>query len=78
MGVGFTAYEVIPTFTLQDIISMLPDSIDNNMLTIRKNANVVSVSYENLYTDLYLVFPRKIALLNRPTKCWYGVFLMEL
>lgn len=50
MGVGFTAYEVVPTFTLQDIISMLPDSIDNNMLTIRKNANVVSVSYENTYT----------------------------
>lgn len=59
MGVGFTAYEVVPTFTLQDIIDILPDSIDNNMLTIRKNANVVSVSYENLYTRSILSVSEK-------------------
>lgn len=34
--------------------------------------------YGKLVGTVYLVFPRKIALLNRPTKCWYGVFLMEL
>lgn len=39
MGVGFTAHEVIPTFTLQDIIDILPGSIDNNVLTIRKHVN---------------------------------------
>ena len=50
MGVGFTAYEVVPTFTLQDIINILPDSIDNNVLTVRKCANGVSISYENTYT----------------------------
>mgnify|MGYP000587312893 FL=1 len=64
MGVGFTAYEVIPTFTLQDIISMLPDSIDNNMLTIRKNANVVSVSYENLYTRSILSISQEDSLIK--------------
>ena len=50
MGVGFTAYEVVPTFTLQDIINILPNSIDNNVLTIRKHSNGVSISYENTYT----------------------------
>lgn len=64
MGVGFTAYEVVPTFTLQDIISMLPDSIDNNMLTIRKNANVVSVSYENLYTRSILSISQEDSLIK--------------
>ena len=50
MGVGFTAHEVIPTFTLQDIIDILPGSIDNNVLTIRKHVNGVSISYEDTYT----------------------------
>ena len=50
MGVGFTAYEVVPTFTLQDIIDILPGSIDNNVLTIRKHVNGVSISYEDTYT----------------------------
>lgn len=38
------------TFTLQDIINILPGSIDNNVLTIRKHANSVSISYEDTYT----------------------------
>lgn len=50
MGVGFTAHEVIPTFTLQDIIDILPGSIDNNVLTIKKHVNGVSISYEDAYT----------------------------
>lgn len=61
---SFTSYEVVPTFTLQDIISMLPDSIDNNMLTIRKNANVVSVSYENLYTRSILSISQEDSLIK--------------
>lgn len=63
-GIRFTAYEVVPTFTLQDIISMLPDSIDNNILTIRKNANVVSVSYENLYTRSILSISQEDSLIK--------------
>lgn len=47
---SFTSYEVVPTFTLQDIINILPDSIDNNVLTVRKCANSTSISYENTYT----------------------------
>lgn len=47
---SFTSYEVVPAFTLQDIINILPDSIDNNALTVRKCANGVSISYENTYT----------------------------
>lgn len=31
MGVGFTAYEVVPTFTLQDIIHILPTVINNGV-----------------------------------------------
>ena len=61
---SFTSYGVVPTFTLQDIISMLPDSIDNNMLTIRKNANVVSVSYENLYTRSILSISQEDSLIK--------------
>jgi hypothetical protein len=37
-------------FTLQDVIDILPNSIDNNVLTIRKNTNGVSISYEDTYT----------------------------
>lgn len=37
-------------FTLQDTIDMLPNSIDNNVLTIRKHVNGVSISYEDTYT----------------------------
>lgn len=59
MGVGFTAYEVVPTFTLQDIIDMLPNSIDNNVLTIRKHVNGVSISYENTYTRSILSISEK-------------------
>lgn len=47
---SFTSYEVVPTFTLQDIINILPDSIDNNVLTVRKCANSANISYENTYT----------------------------
>lgn len=59
MGVGFTAYEVVPTFTLQDIIDILPDSIDNNVLTIRKYTNGVSISYEDTYTRSILSISEK-------------------
>lgn len=59
MGVGFTAYEVVPTFTLQDIINILPNSIDNNVLTIRKHANGVSISYEDTYTRSILSISEK-------------------
>lgn len=51
-------------FTLQDIISMLPDSIDNNILTIRKCANGVSVSYENLYTRSILSISQEDSLIK--------------
>lgn len=78
MGVGFTAHEVIPTFTLQDIIDILPGSIDNNVLTIRKHVNGVSISYEDTYTRSILsIFEKKI-LLRLPMKCWCGVLRMDM
>lgn len=46
---GFTSYEVLPTYTLQDIIHNLPRFIGNKVLTIQKLAD----SYTCLYMEPY-------------------------
>lgn len=47
---GFTSYEVLPTFTLQDILDKLPCFIGTHVLTLQKLANSGTCLYMEPYS----------------------------
>lgn len=47
---GFTSYEVLPTFTLQDILDKLPCFIETHVLTLQKLANSGTCLYMEPYS----------------------------
>lgn len=47
---GFMFYEVIPSYTLQDILDKLPSLVGNNMLTLQRYGDKWMCSYIENYT----------------------------
>lgn len=71
MVCGFTSYEVLPTYTLQEILDKLPPSINWNPLIIVGNSVMYSAGYGEGYDHPIKIFKEE-SLLESAYKmlCW--------
>lgn len=69
---GFTSYEVVPAFTLQDIIDKLPCFIDTCVLTFQKLTSTYTCLYMEPYSRSILVLKEGKELIDAAYDmlCW--------
>ena len=72
MVCGFTSYEALPTYTLQDILDKLPPSIGNNTLTLQRHGDKWMCLYIEPYTrySLHMEIKEKCIYAAYEMLCW--------
>lgn len=71
MVFGFISYEILPTYTLQDILDKLPPSINWNPLIIVGNSVMYSTGYGEGYDNPLVVFEEETLLQSAyEMLCW--------
>lgn len=72
MVCGFASYEVIPTYTLQDILDKLPCFLDRCVLTLQKLVNTWTCLYMEPYTCSILELKESEELIDAAYEmlCW--------
>lgn len=69
---GFMSYEILPTYTLQDILDKLPPSIGNNTLTLQRHGDKWMCLYIEPYTrySLHMEIKEKCIYAAYDMLCW--------
>ena len=71
MVCGFISYEILPTYTLQDIFNKLPPSINWNPLIIVGNSVMYSAGYGEGYDNPLVAFEEETLLQSAyEMLCW--------